>query len=302
MAKATNYITTIILVLVFLQMAPQLFKGIKNQLEEVIEPKVKVAQIEIKDAIMDTKDTLKYVKKYFEDKDIKAILLRIESPGGAAGSSYAIFNEIKAYKKDNPKPMVTLTNDLCASGAYFVACASDYIISSPSALVGSIGSYVGFFKFKEFIEQWKIQYNVKQSGSYKTVMNPFTSTSEEKEKMLQELSDDVYEQLKQEVAASRKLPLNESEKWANGRIFTGKQALELGLVDELGSEYNAEQKIRELAMIEKDKKINWVKPPKPSVWDELWGNDKSLIKSLTDSFFNAISSKMASNSTPKIFN
>ncbi len=267
--KITSILGAVFLVLIIIQMVPAVWKMVKEETEKFIKPKTKVGSLCINGPIDNIGYYTKYLKKFFEDQHIKAILLRIDSPGGYAGASSALFNEIISLKKDHPKPVVALTVNICASGAYEIACASDYIIAAPGATVGSIGAYIGYFKFKEFIEQWKARYGIQKSGDYKAMLNPFTESTKEEEALIQAVCDDSYNQFKETVAQQRKLSLNSADIWANGKVFTGRQAFAQGLVDAVGSEYDAINKIKDLALIEED--IEWVKPPKPTFWEKLSG-------------------------------
>jgi protease-4 len=300
MGRITGFLTGLFLTLLIVQMLPSFIRKFKSEYEGIFDLKVKIGLLTIKDQIKDCGYYMKELKKLFEKDDIKAILIHIESPGGAAGSSQALYNEILNYKKEYPKPVVALTNDVCASGGYYIACAADYIISSPSALVGSIGAYLGTFKIKELLDSWKIKYSIRQSGKYKTVLNPFTPTNAELDEIIQSTTDDVYKQFMTDVAARRKLSISQADKWANGKFFTGKQAFELGLVDELGSESNAEKKIRELAMIEKEKKIDWIKPSKLSKYEQLFGLDDENVDSFLDKAIEKLCIKLGISENPKI--
>lgn len=292
MAKIINILATIIVVVIFLQMVPSIIKSVKNTYEDAFELKTKVGVIKIDGAICDTSPYIKNIKEHFECSDIKAILVHIECPGGTSGSCQAIYNEILIHKKENPKPIVVLTNDICASGGYYIACACDYIIASPMSLVGSVGSYIGCFKVKEFMESHKLQYSIKQSGKYKTALNPFTEDSPEVSSLVQSVTDDVYKQFVSDVAAKRKLSVANADKWANGKFFTGKQALELGLIDETGSESNAIKKIKELAMIEKDKEIQWVKASKENKYAKLLGIEDNEQISVIDEIIEKVCIKL----------
>lgn len=306
MSKLSGFLTTTLLLIVIIQMAPNLVKNLKDIYDDAFELKAKVGVLKINDEISQIGSYIKNLRNFFEKDDIKAILLRIDCPGGASGSSQALYNEILELKKEYPKPIITLTNDLCASGGYYIACATDYIIASPASIIGSIGSYMSSFKAKELIENWKIKYNIAQAGKYKTAFNPFTENSKEVNDLMQSVANDVYIQFINDVATRRKLSIDQSNKWANGKFFTGKQALELGLIDENGSETNAIRKIKELAMIEKEKKIDWVKAKKQSKLSKLFNTDedtedsKSQI-SLIDELVDKICTKVGLNdSTIKI--
>lgn len=276
MSKFTRGLSVVVAVLFFISIVPSLIVSIYSQYGDLIKPHVKVAAIKIKGAIADNEAYIKQLNKNFEDKEVKAILLEIDSEGGHAGSSSAIFNEINCLKKEYPKPLVVLVNDICASAGYHLACTADYIITSRSALVGSIGSFVQFFNISDLLKKYDINYVVKGAGAYKTVANPFAPSNQECEQLLQELANNSYTQFSTDVAMCRKLSLKELHVWGNGKVFTGEQALKLGLIDECGSRYNAIQKIRELALIKPDEKIVWVKEKTPNMLTKLLENKANV--------------------------
>ncbi|OGB83423.1 hypothetical protein A3F66_05470 [candidate division TM6 bacterium RIFCSPHIGHO2_12_FULL_32_22] len=293
-SKIIRYLTIILLGMLIIQALPIFIKKIKEEYFNMIEPKTKVGLICVNDMIKSSGKTCKYLKKYFEDKNIKAILLKIDSQGGYAGSSEAIFLEILALKKDFPKPIITLTENICASGGYLVAAATDYIIAAPSCTVGSIGSYLGYFKLKEFINNWKVQYEIQKSGKYKSICNPFTETTKEEEELLKNVSESSYKVFLENVAQTRKLSLKDKDIWAEGKVFTGSQALKVGLVDELGTRSNAIKKIKDLAFI--DNKIEWVKADKQNMLEKLIDEDDdecamAMSKILENCITNLLSKK-----------
>lgn len=295
MATFSDILKNLFFALVLLQVAPPLIKNLKKQYSNILENKTKVALIPIKGAITNSNYIVKELNKQFEDKEIKAILLEIDCPGGTSGSSQAIFNEIKMLKcQNNDKPIIAFVENLAASGGYYIASATDYIMSTPSAFIGSIGSYIAYPVFKKFIEQYKIDYEIIKSGEYKTVGNPLAEATPEQKEMLQNLSDNVYNQFVQDVASQRsKLP-QDSKLWANGRIWTGQQALDLGLIDELGSQTNLIKVLKEKANIEG--KIEWIMPKK----------NETLLQSLLSpkedsdssfSFFDKLYNKLINGAT-----
>lgn len=289
MKNLTTYLWSILLLLILLYAAPTLIKGIKEQYKDILKPKAKVARIKINGPIYETDFYQQNLEKFFKNKEIKAILLEIDSPGGATGSSQALYNEIIYLKMAYKKPIIALTYNLCASGAYNIAIGADYIIATPSALIGSIGNYIQQFKAGELLEQWHIHYQIKKTGTYKAATNPFIPSTPEQDQMLQELSQNAYHQFIQDVACRRKLSLKNSADWANGRIFTGNQAIKNGLIDEIGSEYNATKKIKELALI--DREIEWVKPSYPSFLKQLFSRDSkpllAICNQLSESLMNS---------------
>lgn len=259
MANFSDIVKNIFWILIILQIAPVLIKNISKQYSSLLETKTKVGIITIKDTLSDSTTHVKNLKKFFEDDEIKAIVLKLDCPGGATGTAQNIFNEIKILKcQHSTKYVIALVENLAGSGGYYIASATDYIISAPGAFVGSIGGYISLPHFKEFIEQYKIKYEVIKTGDYKTAGNPLLQLTPEQRQMFQELSDNVYQQFVKDVAEQRPHLPKEINKWANGRIFTGQQALELKLIDELGSQSTAIKVLREKAHIEG--KIDWVTP------------------------------------------
>lgn len=265
-----DYLKNIFFILIILQVAPFLIESIMKQYSRYIEQRTRVAVIPIKGVLYDSSKYSKNLHKFFKDDSIKAILIRMDCPGSAAGTGEALYNEILSLKKDFAKPIVVLVENVCASGGYNIACATDYIIAPSSAVIGSIGTlFPNLFQLKEFITQFKIEYTPIASGQYKTSTDPFTDMTPEQTAMLQGVSDDAYSQFIQEVAQARKLSINKTQEWANGKIFTGHQALKLGLIDEVGSAYNATAIIKSKAIIEGE--IEWVHPPKKSAWAQWFG-------------------------------
>ena len=273
MAKFTDYIKNIFFLLILLQIAPILIMSIKKQYTALLEPRTKVGVISIKGILNDSNFYVKNLKKFFRDTEIKAILLKIDCPGGTAGTAQTIFNEIKALKADYLKPVVVLVENICASGGYYIACSTDSIIAPASAFIGSIGVYIPQPQFKEFMEQFKIKYDVIKSGDYKTAGDPFLLQTPQQTELLQGLTKDTYEQFVYDVSQSRpRLSLSTANDWANGKIFTGRQAKDLGLIDEIGSHSIAEKILKLKAPIEGE--IEWVKPQRPSALASFFGADK----------------------------
>jgi protease-4 len=261
--SVSGFLKFTLLLLVFLMVAPSLIKNIYTNYQELLKEKTKIAVISIDTTLTEAEPYTDQLTKQFKNTEIKAIVLKIESGGGAAGTSQTIFNELKALKKQFPKPVIVFVENVCASGAYYIACAADTIITSPSAFIGSIGVYIPHPQLNEFIEQFKIKYSVVKTGAYKAVGDPLLQDSPEQLAMLQDLTNNTYEQFVNDVAASRsKLSRATATIWAEGKVFTGAQALELGLIDKVGSPSTVEQELRERIAIVGE--IEWVKAPKPS--------------------------------------
>jgi protease-4 len=297
-----DYLKNIFFLLIFLQFLPGLVDGLRKQYHQLIEPRAKVGVVSITGVIDDSEYYTKQLTKYFKDHSIKAILIKMDSPGGAAGSGEAIFNEIIALKNAHKKPIITLVENTCASGGYYIACASDHIIAPATSLIGSIGATfpsIFFVHLREFLTQYKIGYKPLYAGAYKNCIDPLSDTTPEQEALLQGLLNDCYESFAQAVAKSRKLSLNAKETWANGKIFTGRQAKEIGLIDEVGSSYNAIRMIKEKALIEGE--IEWIKQPAPSPIYRFFGtgsgqdDDTSLFASFINNVCAVVENRYCTN-------
>ena len=259
--------------LFFLSLLPNLFQELKKNWSNLLHPKAKLAIVTIQGEITNPNHVFRQLQTHFSDKAIQGILLYIDCGGGAAGASQAIYEDLKALKAEYPKPVVTLTHNICASGAYYIATATDYIVAAPSTVIGSIGSYIGFFGVKELLDKVAVKYQVQKSGQYKLVANPFVTADSTNQQLLQAVSDSCYQQFIHDVAASRKLELKQVSVWGEGKIFTGAQAQTLGLVDELGANYCAINKLKELAKIPKTQEIAWISAPKPNPLAKLLSGD-----------------------------
>jgi len=270
--KLGEFLKTLFFMLILLQFAPPIIKNMKKQYENIIMPKEKIGLITIKGILYKSDRINKYLNKYFKDPTIKAILLKMDCPGGASGTAQSIYHEIQNLKNKHKKPIVTLVENICASGGYYIACATDHIITAPSAIIGSIGvSFQYLFQLREFIEQFKIKYKAVTAGKYKSTTDPFTDMTPDQEKQLQMVLDDSYDQFVSDVSKNRRLPLKTKENWAEAKLFNGNQALKLGLVDKIGSPFVATEVIRDKAQIDVEKEIEWVKPPKKTGLAQFFG-------------------------------
>ncbi len=275
-------IAYISLFIILLPLIPLIVGGIQQLYNRYIDPRSLVGVLPIKGVLYDSNYHTKQLNKFFKDDAIKAILLKVECPGSASGTGNAIYNELMELKKTYPKPVIALVENVCASGGYYIASAADYIIASPMALIGSIGVAMPyFFQLKEFAEYHKIKYLPLAAGDYKNSTNPFTEITPKQKQMLQSVLDDSYEQFAADIAERRNLTLDTKNEWANGKIFNGRQALALGLIDELGSSSQMMRVIKERAGITDD--IKWISAPSRSgFWATLFGesNDEQTVLSL----------------------
>ncbi len=192
-----------------------------------------IGVVEIKGIIKDARSTLDTLVNFEKNRHIKAILLRINSPGGAVGPSQEIYLElIRARKK---KPIVASLGTIAASGAYYVASAANKIVAAPGTLTGSIGVKLELANVERLLDKLGIEPMVLKSVPYKDIGSPFREMKPEEKKILQGVLNDVQRQFVEAVAKGRNLPVKKVEKIADGSVFTAKKAKQLGLVDVLGN-------------------------------------------------------------------
>lgn len=235
----------------------------------------KVAVLPITGIIADSEGTIEQLKKYAKDDSVKAIVLRINSPGGGVGPSQEIYSEVR--KLQGKKTIVASMGALAASGGYYIACAADKIFANPGTITGSIGVIMQFMSVKDLIEKIGLKGMVVKSGEFKDIGSPVREMKPEERKLLQEVVENVHLQFVNAVAEGRKMDRGKVMKIADGRIFSGEQAKELGLVDVLGNLEDAVEEAGKMAKIEGEPRV--VTPPKKkfSIMELLKEEAKSII-------------------------
>ncbi len=275
-------------VLLILQFVPIMISGVKSTFEDILFPKAHVGYLSIDGSITDARFYIKKLGDFAKSSDIQALLLRVNSPGGYSGTCHAVFNELKKFK--DKKPVVAVIENVGASGAYYIAMASNIVIANPLSMVGSIGAFMELPNFKELLSAWKVNYRYVQSGTFKTAGSPVKEVTPEEIAYLQKLSDAQYDQFIKDVAACRGLTENDHKLWADGKIFTGLQALDLKLIDKLGSMTDAIDEIKRL--LETDEEIKLVQAKKQQgLLKMLGGEDDFGTESM--SFSNVLASFMS---------
>lgn len=175
------------------------------------------------------------INSFSKDKSIKALIIRINSPGGTVGASQELYQALKNYKAKTGAPIVVSIGDVGASGAYWVSMAADAIFANEGSLVGSIGVIISSPDLTKASEKFGIGMNTFTSGPYKDILSMFRDMREDEHLIVQELIDDVHMQFIEVVAKGRNKSIAEAKTYADGRIFTGKQAVKAGLIDQTGS-------------------------------------------------------------------
>ena len=193
----------------------------------------KVAVLELRGIILDPQPVVEKLVKLRKNGTVKAIVLRIDSPGGGVGPAQEIFSEVKKAQKE--KKVLASMGSVAASGGYYIACAADTIMANPGTITGSIGVIMESLNAEELLHKLGLRSMVVKSGKHKDLGSPLRAMTEEEKKLLQGVLDSVHGQFIQAVAEGRKLPVEKVRELADGRIFSGDQARNLGLIDELGS-------------------------------------------------------------------
>ncbi len=214
--------------------------------------------IDVKGVILESEEILANLAAFREEPKIKGIVLRIDSPGGAVGASQEIYDEVRRTSKI--KPVVASMGSVAASGGLYVSLGAGKIVANPGTLTGSMGVILKFANLEGLFDKIGYKNEVVKSGRLKDIGSPSRPMTVEERQMLQGMIDNVQEQFVQAVSESRSLPVAEVRKIADGRIFSGQQAKEYGLVDQLGNFSDAVMLAAELAGIKSDKMPELIYP------------------------------------------
>ena len=223
----------------------------------------RIAVVKIEGAIVESESVIEKIIKFRKNQKVKAVVLRINSPGGIVAPPQEIYEEVKKTCKE--KKVIVSVESVAASGGYYIACAADTIIANPGTLVGSIGVMIPVENIGELLQKIGVSSKVIKSGKYKDIGSLTRPMTKDEEAVLQELIDDTYNQFVDVVAEGRGLTREQVLKIADGRIFTGAQALQLGLVDELGNLQDAIDLAADLVGIEGEPKVIYPKKKRPSL-------------------------------------
>ena len=237
----------------------------------------KISVIPIEGPISNAKSITSQLVKYKKDSKIKAIILRINSPGGAVGPTQEIFKEIRRTRK--AKKVVASMGGVAASGGYYIAAAADKIVANPGTVTGSIGVVMQYVVFEELMKKIGVRFEVLKSGEFKDMGSPHRELTERERELFNALILDIKGQFVESVAESRDLPIEKVLEIADGRIFTGKKAKELGLVDILGNFQDAIETAKTLAGIKGDVTLVYPRRKRMGLLDLFLG---SLSKVLMD--------------------
>lgn len=218
---------------------------------EIFGKKAGVGIIELKGVITSPEETIKELTAFRANTNVKAIVLRVDSPGGAVGASQELYEEVKRTNK--AKPVVVSMGSVAASGGYYASLGAEQIVASAGTLTGSVGVILKFANLKELFEKIGYKSEVVKSGDLKDIGSPDRAMTPEERDMLQAMIDTVHKQFVLAVAESRGLPEEQVRKMADGRILSGEQAKDAGLIDQLGNFTDAIMLAAELAGLDTEK-------------------------------------------------
>lgn len=256
-----------VVILIALSTGASLFLG-----EAPVVSSDKVALIKIEGVILDSTDVIEQLKKYGKNSSVKAIILRIDSPGGAVVPSQEIYEEVRKLKARTNQKIITSMGTVAASGGYYIAAASDRIVANPGTLTGSIGVIMEFASAEELMNKIGVKSEVIKSGDKKDVGNFMRTMKPEEREYLQKVIADVHDQFVEAVSQGRKMKKEVVVPIADGGVFTGRQAKAIGLVDELGDLEDAVRVAGKMANIQGEPKVV-TEEKKYGLWDILKGKD-----------------------------
>ena len=237
----------------------------------------KIGVVTLEGIIKDSSPVVDQLVKYSKDDSIKAVVLRIDSPGGGVVPSQEIYKTVLALKKK--KHVVVSMGSVATSGGYYVACAADKIVANPGTITGSIGVIVHFSNVEELLKKIGLKPSIVKSGRYKDIGSPLREMTRDEKRLIQEVVDDIYDQFLEAVSLNRKISKEKAASIAEGKIFTGRQALKMGLVDFLGDKEYAINLAAKLSGIKGKPEVVYPKEKRLKLWRYILTETVSAIVS-----------------------
>ncbi len=228
----------------------------------------KVALVVVEGVIAESRAVVEQVERYRTQAGVKALVVRIDSPGGGVAPSQEIYGAILKFRRASGKPVVASMGRVAASGGYYVAAAADRIVANPGTITGSIGVIMQLPNVSGLLQKVGISTTIIKSGEFKDLGGGIRDLTPAERKVLQDLLDDVHGQFIDAVAAGRKLDRAKVVPLADGRVFSGRYARELGLVDELGDLRDAIARAASLAGLPENPPV--IQERRRSLWDLVW--------------------------------
>lgn len=233
-----------------------------------------ILHVKLRGVIMDGEKFLKPLLRYAKDPKVKGVLIEVESPGGVVGPSQLIYEEIKGIRTKLKKPVVVVAPSLIASGAFYAAMAADKIVVMPGTLIGSIGVIMEFVNLEGLYSWAKVSRYSITTGKYKDSGAEYRPLRDDEREVFQKMADQILGQFKKAIEEGRNLPAEKVTEIADGRVFTGEQAIELGLADQIGTIQAAADLTAELAGLGKDYELFKPEAEKPNFLDFIMGQEE----------------------------
>ena len=237
----------------------------------------KIGIVTIGEVIRDSSPIVDQLVKYGKDDSVKAVVLRVDSPGGGVVPSQEIYDAVLSLKKK--KKVVVSMGSVATSGGYYVACAADKIVANPGTITGSIGVIVHFSNVEELFKKIGLRPTIIKSGKYKDIGSPFRDMTADEKRLIQKVVDDIYDQFLEAISLNRKISKDKVAEIADGRIFTGRQALKIGLVDFLGDKEYAINLAAKLSGIKGEPEMVYPKEKGLKLW-------KYIVKKMVSTLVN----------------
>jgi len=241
----------------------------------------KIGVVTVDGIIHDSTEIAEQLDAFGSDDSIVAVVLRIDSPGGGVAASQEIYDAVVELKKK--KKVVASMGSVAASGGLLIACSADKIVANAGTITGSISAIMQFANIEELLKKIGLKSSVVKSGKYKDIGSPLRDMTTEERKIIQELIDDIYNQFVDVIVRDRKIPRKKVIAIADGRVFTGRKALEYGLVDKLGGMGEAAKLASQLAGRDGKYELIYPRKKRESILDYVFESAANqLIRSISE--------------------
>ncbi|WP_299238589.1 signal peptide peptidase SppA [Sulfurihydrogenibium sp.] len=239
------------------------------------ESQPKVGLIRIEGTITDYLDTVSIISEATKDESIKAVVIDVDSPGGAVGASQEIYRAIEKLREK--KPVVVSMGNVAASGGYYISAPANVIYANPGTITGSIGVIIQHVDVSEILNKFGVKVNTIKSGANKDILYPTKPLLPEQKALLEKTVMDVYDQFLDAIVRYRPIKKDVLKNYADGRVFSGNEAKALGLVDKIGNIQDAISEAKKLGKLKEDAPVIELKPKK-SLLDELMNSKFGMEK------------------------
>ena len=242
----------------------------------------RIGVISVEGVILDPEPVLKQLAEFKKDSRIKAIILRVNSPGGSVGPSQEIYREIR--KTNQTKKVIASMSSLAASGGYYIAAGADKIVANPGTLSGSIGVIMEFVQLEDLFKKLGVGLEVVKTGEFKDIGSPHRKMSERDRELIAGLTQEIQTQFVEAVAQGRNLPVEKVREVADGRVLSGARCKELGLVDQLGNFMDAVDLAKQVSGIEGEVTLVYARKSRGLLWSLLFDDSAESLYGLARTF------------------